>query len=151
MRGNLKMKAQTQKSQQGVMLLEALVAILIFSIGIVAVMGMQAASIAQVTQAKFRTDASYLANQIVGKMWVDLPNVPQYINAGYPGRTAWDATVASTLPNGTATITVNGLAYTAPGVTPIATGATVVVTINWKLPDEANTHKYVTTTFMIMG
>jgi type IV pilus assembly protein PilV len=145
------MKAQTRKSQQGVMLLEALVAILIFSIGIVAVMGMQAASIAQVTQAKFRTDASYLANQIVGKMWVDLPNVPQYVNSGYAGRAAWDATVANTLPSGTATITVNGLAYTAPGVTPAATGATVTVTINWKLPDEANTHKYVTTTFMIMG
>jgi len=145
------MKAQTQKSQQGVMLLEALVAILIFSIGIVAVMGMQAASIAQVTQAKFRTDASYLANQIVGKMWVDLPNVPQYINAGYAGRAAWDATVASTLPNGAATITVNGTAWTAPLVTPAATGATVVVTITWQLPEETNPHKFVTTTFMIMG
>ena len=145
------MNAQTQKSQQGVMLLEALVAILIFSIGIVAVMGMQAASISQVTQAKFRTDASYLVNQIVGKMWVDLPNVPSYTSAGYAGRAAWDTTVANTLPNGNAVIAVNGLAYTAPGVTPIATGATVTVTINWKLPDETNWHKYVFTTFMIQG
>ena len=62
------MNAQTQKSQQGVMLLEALVAILIFSIGIVAVMGMQAASIAQVTQAKFRTDASYLASMTMADL-----------------------------------------------------------------------------------
>ena len=55
------------KSQQGVMLLEALVAILIFTIGIIAVMGMQVASITQVTQAKYRTDARYLANQIIGQ------------------------------------------------------------------------------------
>ena len=43
------MHAQTPKSQQGVMLIEALVAILIFTLGIVAVMGLQANSIAQVT------------------------------------------------------------------------------------------------------
>jgi type IV pilus assembly protein PilV len=143
--------AQTQKSQQGVMLLEALVAILIFSIGIVAVMGMQAASIAQVTQAKFRTDASYLANQIIGKMWVDLPNVPSYATAGYTGRSAWDTVVADTLPQGTATITVAGTAWSAAGAVPPAPGATVTVTINWKLPEETVSHKFVTTTFMIQG
>ena len=98
MRAKSMMNALKQKSQQGVMLLEAMVAILIFSIGIVAVMEMQAASIAQVTQAKFRTDASYLANQILGKMWVDMPNVPSYSAAGYTGRAAWDTVVANSLP-----------------------------------------------------
>jgi type IV pilus assembly protein PilV len=138
------MNAQTQKSQQGVMLLEAMVAILIFSIGIVAVMGMQAAAIAQVTQAKFRTDASYLANQIIGKMWVDMPNVPSYVSAGYAGRSAWDTVVANSLPNGNATITVAGTA--APAGAP---GATVTVTINWKLPEEAVWHKFTTSTLII--
>ncbi len=52
--------------QQGVMLIEALVAILIFTLGIVAVMGLQANSIAQMSEAKYRTDASYLASQIMG-------------------------------------------------------------------------------------
>ncbi len=116
--------------QGGVMLLEALVAILIFSIGIVAVMGMQAVSIEQVTQAKYRTDASYLANQITGKMWTDLPNLATYATAGSPGRSAWDTTVAKTLPNGTGTITV--------------AGTLVTVTINWQLPNESVARKYVT-------
>jgi type IV pilus assembly protein PilV len=140
------MNALKQKSQQGVMLLEAMVAILIFSIGIVAVMGMQAASIAQVTQAKFRTDASYLANQIIGKMWVDMPNVPSYTSAGYSGRSAWDTVVANTLPNGAATITVAGTAVPATGG-----GATVTVTITWKLPEETVSHQYVTSTLIIAG
>jgi type IV pilus assembly protein PilV len=120
---------RTLKSQAGVMLIEALVAILIFSVGVVAVMGMQAVSIEQVSQAKYRTDASYPANQIVGKMWVDQANIPSYATAGYTGRAAWGAVVASTLPNGTGTIVVNGTLIT--------------ITINWKLPNETVTRKFV--------
>ena len=112
------------------MLLEALVAILIFSIGVVAVMGMQAVSIEQVTQSKYRMDASYLANQIIGKMWTDIPNLATYASAGSAGRTAWDTTVASTLPSGTGTIAVNG--------------TLVTVTINWRMPNESVTRKYLT-------
>jgi type IV pilus assembly protein PilV len=123
------------KLQEGVMLLEALVAILIFTVGVIAVMGMQAVSIQQVSQAKFRTDASYLANQITGKMWGDPVNVASYATVGYVGRAPWDAVVAATLPNGTATITVTG-----PSVPPTL----VTVTINWQQPNETVVRKYVT-------
>jgi type IV pilus assembly protein PilV len=119
-----------RSAQEGVMLLEALVAILIFSIGVVAVMGMQAVSIEQVTQAKYRMDASYLANQIIGKMWTDIPNLATYSSAGATGRSAWDTTVAKTLPSGTGTIAVNG--------------TLVTVTINWQMPNETVTRKYLT-------
>ena len=118
-------------AQGGVMLLEALVAILIFSIGIIAVMGMQAAAITSVTQSKFRTDASYLANQILGRMWTDQGNLASYATAGSAGRLAWDTTLAQTLPSGAATITVAGTAVT--------------VTITWKMPDDPTTRKYMTT------
>ena len=111
------------------MLIEALVAILIFTIGVIAVMGMQAVSIEQVSQAKYRTDASYLANQITGKMWTDVPNLSTYATAGSTGRAAWDAVVASTLPAGSAVIVVNG--------------TLVTVTINWQQPNETVVRKYV--------
>jgi type IV pilus assembly protein PilV len=124
------MKERTVNSQKGVMLLEALVAILIFTLGIIAVMGMQAASISQVTQAKFRTDASYLANQIVGKMWTDIPNLANYATSGYSGRANWNAAVAATLPTGNGIIAV--------------TGSVATVTVQWKLPNESVTHQYVT-------
>ena len=123
---------KTQKSlrsQAGVMLLEALVAILIFSLGIIALMGMQAASIAQVSQAKYRTDASYLANQIMGKIWTDQANIANYAAGGYAGRTTWDALVANTLPNGAGAITV--------------VGRQVTVTITWKQPDDIVVRRYV--------
>ena len=120
----------TRGAQGGVMLLEALVAILIFSIGIIAVMGMQAASISSVTQAKFRTDASYLANQIIARMWVDQGNLASYATPGSAGRSAWDATVTATLPQGAGAIAIAGTQAT--------------VTITWRMPNETVTRKYVT-------
>jgi len=57
--------------QSGVMLLEALIAILIFSMGILALIGMQAIAISSTTDSKSRADASYLANQIIGQMWLE--------------------------------------------------------------------------------
>jgi type IV pilus assembly protein PilV len=125
----LSRRAASPKSQAGVMLIEALVAILIFTLGIIAVLGMQSASILQVSQSKYRTDASYLANQIIGKMWGDRANLPSYATSGSAGRASWDSVVAATLPNGAATIT--------------AAGSNVVVTIRWRAPDETNNHQYV--------
>jgi type IV pilus assembly protein PilV len=120
---------QSRKSLQGgVMLIEALVAILLFSLGVVAVMGMQAVSIEQVSQAKYRTDASYLANQITGKMWVDQANIASYATSTYSGRTAWNTVVANTLPQGTGTIAVNG--------------TVVTVTINWQTPNDSTVRKF---------
>jgi type IV pilus assembly protein PilV len=126
-------RMQAMKSQQGVMLLEALVAILIFSIGIIAVMGMQAVSITQVSQSKYRTDASYLANQIIGQMWTDPANIGLYASPGGP-RTQWDATVKSTLPQGQGDI----------AVVKVGTGGTATVTVSWKMPDDLVRHKFVT-------
>jgi type IV pilus assembly protein PilV len=125
----MKNASRKLSTQAGVMLLEALVAILIFSIGIIAVMGMQAASIAQVTQSKFRTDASYLANQIIAAMWVDQANLASYTGSGYSGRSAWDTTVAQTLPSGTGTIAV--------------AGRQVTVTITWRMPDDTVNRRFV--------
>jgi type IV pilus assembly protein PilV len=51
------------------MLLEALIAILVFSLGILTVIGIQAASIKLAADAQLRTKAALLANQLVGQMW----------------------------------------------------------------------------------
>jgi type IV pilus assembly protein PilV len=122
-------RSAARRSQAGVMLIEALVAILIFTLGIVAVMGLQANSIIQVSQAKYRTDAAYLANQIIGKMWVDQANLSAYVGTGYAGRSPWDTQVAATLPQGAGTIAV--------------VGSLVTVTITWKQPEDVVTHKQV--------
>src|SRR5205823_13644336 len=64
-KGETTMRAGTRfpapGSERGVMLIEALAAILIFSIGILAVVGMQAVAIKDVASAKYRSEAAFLA------------------------------------------------------------------------------------------
>jgi len=55
-----------KKQQQGVFLLEALIGILIFSIGVLAMIALQANGIAAQTDAQYRIEAANLANQIIG-------------------------------------------------------------------------------------
>ncbi|MDR2614573.1 MAG: pilus assembly protein PilV [Candidatus Accumulibacter sp.] len=55
--------------QSGIMLLETLIAILIFSLGILAVIGIQATSIRMAADAQLRSKASLLADRLVGEMW----------------------------------------------------------------------------------
>ena len=64
------------------MLIEALLAILIFSIGILAVVGMQSVAIKSVTDSKYRSEAAFLANELIAQMWTDQGNIGLY---NYPG------------------------------------------------------------------
>lgn len=133
----------TLKGQRGAFLLEALIGILIFSMGILALMGLQAVSIKNTVEAKYRSEASYLANQIIARMWIDVANVDKYATAGaaYDARDAWTAQVADLLPGATdddaPTITV-----TAPAS---VDGAwQVVISIFWRSPGDPNRHSFVT-------
>lgn len=101
---------------RGSVLLEALVGMLIFSIGILALVAMQAESIRNTSEARYRNDASYLANQIIGRMWADRANLASYAHrpggtpcastgtaSAYAGVTDWLADVDLILPNPTST------------------------------------------------
>jgi type IV pilus assembly protein PilV len=125
--------------QQGSMLLEALIAILIFSVGILALVGLQAASIKNTTDAKFRSDAAFLANKVIAQMWVadtaTGANLATLFNTGGAGYNAWLADVQAGLPAATGAIAV------APGVMPGSNVATV--TLGWQAPGDNTAHSYV--------
>ncbi len=59
------------EAQRGVLLIEAMVAILIFTIGVIALMGVQAAAVRSNSDAKIRMDAEFLADQLLSEMTVD--------------------------------------------------------------------------------
>ncbi len=61
----------SKASQQGVVLLEAMIAILIFSVGVLALVGLQAAMVKNTSDSKYRADASYIAQQRIGTIWSD--------------------------------------------------------------------------------
>lgn len=59
----------TRNPQNGFVLLEGLIAILIFSMAILGVVGMQATAITKASESQYRADAAFLANQLIGQMW----------------------------------------------------------------------------------
>jgi type IV pilus assembly protein PilV len=85
----------------GSVLIEAMVAVLVFSFGILALVSMQTAAIRSTADAKYRSDASFLANQIVGQMW----GVPSSDLEDYASGSSATAADASTCPEGVASET----------------------------------------------
>lgn len=61
-------KARCYQSQKGAVLLEALIAILIFSFGILAISGLQGAMMKNTAEATYRAEASYVVQQQLGVM-----------------------------------------------------------------------------------
>ena len=121
--------------QGGSMLIEALMAILVFSIGVLSLVGMQAAAIGHVNDAKYRADASFLANQVIGEMWVNRANLASYAYSGGtvpPVLANWVAQVQGTLPG----------AGTTPPKIVIGNNSVVTVTVSWKLPSASATHNH---------
>lgn len=125
--------------QNGSVVLEALISILIFSIGILAIVGLQAASIKNVASAKYRTDASLLANQVIGQMWVsDKTNAALVNNFSSPAGAnyvAWANIVEQRLPG------VSGVPANAPTIA-IDANNNATVTLFWQAPDETVAHNY---------
>jgi type IV pilus assembly protein PilV len=83
------------------MLLEALIAILIFSLGILALVGMQAAAVKNVGEAKYRSEASLLVNKLLGTMWASdrtTATLKTNFEPGGAGYNAWLASVTTALP-----------------------------------------------------
>ncbi len=163
--GNVEMATTltSLKQQRGSAMLEALIAVLIFSMGIIALMGLQAASIKNSIDAKYRADAAYFTNQIISRMWVDRTNIDSYAhNSG--GTTAC-------APTGAASTNTNVVAWlntfttaTSDAYLPGATSAIqqifvttlfgntkqVKVTVCWKGPRETYYHNFVATAQIIM-
>lgn len=137
-----------QRRHGGFTLLEVLIAILIFAIGILGIIGLQAVSIKEAAGAEYRSMAALQANDIIGRMWASdrtaatlqsnfaSPGGPVYQNwlsaieaSGLPG-------VSTNLPTVTFTTVAGG------GAAPVASSL-ATVTIFWQAPGDTAAHSYV--------
>jgi type IV pilus assembly protein PilV len=118
------------RQQSGMILIEALLAVLIFSLGILALVGLQATSVKQSADAKYRSEAALLANEIIGQMWVsDRTTATLQTNFNSPGGAAyanWLARVGGILP---------GAAANPPNIA-IGADGIASVTVYWVAPNE---------------
>jgi type IV pilus assembly protein PilV len=142
------------------MLLEALISIAIFSIGILGLIGLQAAATKNADDARQRAVAAFYANQLISYMWADSrPNLASYAHrtggtacGGFSGApstnpnvTTWIAAIQKELNGLTSTTVASNLQQIT-----VAPGNIVTVTMCWKNPEESSYHSY-TTAAQIQG
>ena len=131
--------------QQGVALLEALIGILIFSLGVIGLVGVQAAMLKNTTTSQYRSEAGYIAQQQLGLLWADPCNLASYAT-GTP-------TPIASLPNGGLMITNQ---YSGNEPNDACPGGhqkidQTTITITWQLPGESTPHRVVNSTSITGG
>lgn len=134
--------------QGGVALIEVMIAVVILAIGVLGAVGLQANSLAALSNAGARVDATLAAEKMIGLMMTDQTNLASYVwdSTGGTAEPAvlgdWMTETRAALPNATAVI----------AVTPIvgSTASQVSVTITWQRRtgvggDPVNSHIIVAT------
>ena len=148
----MKLKPSIRRAQQGAFLLESLIGILIFSLGILGIVGLQAQAIRFTNDSEYRAEAVYLANSLISKMWSDKRDTlrTNYDSVvGGPQYLLFKADVLSRLP-GASSIAGHPVVKVdvTDGTLPLAvtkTSSVVQVQISWQMPGEPTPHSYITT------
>ena len=120
-----------RRAARGISMIEVLVVILLFSFGLIGMVGLQAKAVQVSVSAEDSSRAALLANEIVSAMWG-----ANSVTLASAAITAWNLRVADAsdrgLPNGQGTVSVSA------GV--------ATVTVSWRAPHEptGTTHSYIT-------
>lgn len=136
------------RSQHGVMLLEALIAVVIFSLGVLALIGLQSVAIREITESKARADASYLADKILGDLsTMDIGSASAigsslltdftgtYTATAEPATAdvavygVWQTMLARTLPDGSIILAVDS----APDALGTSSVNAATITVQWRV------------------
>lgn len=126
--------------QGGALLLQSLIAIALFSGGIVSLLLLSATAVDQVSQAHYRAGASLLAAKALAQIRLggnDADLRKQWASDGDAFK-AWRGEVESTLPG----------AGALPPAVEFDTDGAVVITLRWRAPAETQGHKHVIATRM---
>jgi len=127
-------RPRRQQQVRGIALIEVMVALLIFMLGILGFIGMRTALTKAQAESDLRANAAYLASEVMGRMWSDVQNLSAYEGTDKCSAKAcseWRSKVVQALPGGTASIAVDE-----------STG-NVSIKVGWRLPGGIS-HSYET-------
>jgi type IV pilus assembly protein PilV len=141
-------QAPGTRLDNGFALLEVLVALLLFSIGILGLLGLQARSITTAGDAEDRNRAALIADRCASQMQLQAPNVAITNTtateklAKMCQTSAWNDYIGDPmqggLPNGVITVTPPSAYSVVEGGAPLAP-LTFDITVTWAAPAEAGT------------
>jgi type IV pilus assembly protein PilV len=153
-------RGSRRPGQRGFMLVEALVAILVFSLGILGVVGMQARSVQMMTDATFRAQAAQHASELIAEMWTANPSALAALYASSPAGVRYEQwrlriqSGATALPGAASlppevTVQTAQIAYPVTLAVGNQTATRITVTVRWQAPGAAASNSY-TTSAMIL-
>lgn len=133
------------KGQSGVVLLEALIAIFIFSVGILGLVGALSASVTNASEAQYRTEAAFLADALIAELRVASPTTraSDYASPSGAGFVAWKNRVTAginALPGAGNTANLPTVVFSGTG------NRNVLATIRWQAKNSSTTRQYIVET-----
>ena len=136
-------RANPIRKQSGSFIIEALISLILFAIGLMGLLALSAQGLNQVGQSKARNDASYMVGELLSEMWVSA-NV---------NLTTWSTRLTTVVPGATGTVylstcdcaatVTNVCATPASGTIAVANPQAVTVCVTWSdLKDPTNPRRY---------
>jgi Tfp pilus assembly protein PilV len=146
---HIKKEWRTRHATRGFMLIEVLVSILLFALGIVALIGLQANSLGTTSDAGVRAEAVRLASSYVGEMWasgLQGSDIEEGFGEDSDPYDAFSGRVAAAIPTASSpTITLVDDSISNAAGTLTNTSVDVWVTIQWTdVTGTTRTHSHFT-------
>lgn len=130
--------------QRGSSLLEGLLAIILFSIGLLSLLMLLSATLIESSNARYRIEASLLINDLVSHMWIGDHSLnglkTRYADTTSTDYQSWFTSVSNRLPG------VSAKANT-PQIT-IDNARNVTVTLRWQVPGDSTSHQMIVQTLI---
>lgn len=133
-------RSPRRAATRGLALIDALIAVVVFAVGVLALVALQSTAAQQSSQAKYRADATMLANALISRMWLtdrQVATLQDRFATGGDAYEDWLATVQETLP-GAADNPPEVDVVAVPGGPGRPDTARVTVQLRWKPPSAAD-------------
>ncbi len=130
--------------ERGSSLLEGLLAIFLFSVGLLSILMLLTATHIETSNARYRIEASLLINELVSNMWIGDHSLAglrsRYKDTTSADYKSWFETVSHRLPG--VSVTTN-----TPQIT-IDDARNVTVNLQWQVPGDKKSHQMVVRTLI---
>ncbi len=137
-------KANSIHHQRGSSLLEGLLAIILFSMGLLSLLMLLSATLIESSNARYRIEASLLINDLVSHMWIGDHSLnglkTRFADTTSTDYQSWFTSVSNRLPGVSANTNT-------PKIT-IDDARNVTVNLRWQVPGDSNSHQMIVQTLI---